>query len=251
MIRLDRKVVLITGGASGFGLATARLARELGAQVAIAGRRADHGREAAAQLGSDVLFAPADVAREGDVQRLMAAVVERFGRLDVLVSNAGVIHRAPAADEGVAHWDEIMAVNLRGVFLCCKHAVPLLTVSRGAIVNIASVLAFASRAGGRTPAYDASKAGVVALTRSLAVGYGPAGVRANAVCPGFVMTDFTRDVWDRWSAQEREAFLERHPLRRLGTPEDIAHAIIFLGSDAAAWITGQTLVVDGGQLATL
>ncbi len=251
MIRLDRKVVLITGGASGFGLATARLARHLGAQVAIIGRQVERGREAVADLGHDALFAHADVSREEDVRRMLSSVIERFGRLDVLVNNAGVMHRAPVTEEDVAHWDEIMAVNLRGVFLCCKHAVPLLTASRGAIVNVASVLAFASRAGGRTPAYDASKAGVVALTRSLAVGYGPVGVRANAVCPGFVMTEFTRDVWEAWSAQEREAFLERYPLRRLGTPEEIAHAIIFLGSDAAAWITGQTLVVDGGQLATL
>lgn len=251
MIRLDRKVVLITGGASGFGLATARLARSLGAQVVITGRQVERGRKAVADLGPEALFVHADVSSEEDVRRMLASVIERFGRLDVLVSNAGVIHRAPAGEEDVAHWDQVMAVNLRGTFLSCKHALPLLTASRGAIVNVASVLVFASRAGGRTPAYDASKAGVVALTRSLAVGYGPAGVRANAVCPGFVMTDFTRDVWDRWSAQEREAFLERHPLRRLGTPEDIAHAIIFLGSDAAAWITGQTLVVDGGQLATL
>ena len=209
MIRFDGKTVLITGGASGFGLATARLARGLGAQVAIAGRQSERGRVAAAELGPDVLFVRADVSCEEDVRRMLSSVVERFGRLDVLVSNAGVMHRAPAAEEDVAHWDEIMAVNLRGVFLCCKHAVPLLTASRGAIVNVASVLAFASRTGGRTPAYDASKAGVAALTRSLAVGYGPAGIRANAVCPGFVITDFTRDLWEGWSSQEREAFLER------------------------------------------
>jgi NAD(P)-dependent dehydrogenase (short-subunit alcohol dehydrogenase family) len=103
----------------------------------------------------------------------------------------------------------------------------------------------------RSTAYDASKAGVVALTPSVAVAHGPAGVRCNAVCPGFVMTEMTRDLWEKWSQQERDAFLLAYPLRRMGTAEDMANAIIFLASDAASWITGQTLIVDGGQLATL
>jgi NAD(P)-dependent dehydrogenase (short-subunit alcohol dehydrogenase family) len=103
----------------------------------------------------------------------------------------------------------------------------------------------------RSTAYDASKAGVVPLTRSVAVAHGPAGVRCNAICPGFVMTEMTRDLWEKWSQQERDAFVQVYPLRRLGTPEDMAQAIIFLASDAASWITGQTLIVDGGQLATL
>lgn len=251
MIRFDGKVMLVTGGASGFGTVTARLARDLGAQVAIAGRRVDRGREAAASLGADALFVPADVSREDDVVRMLAAVMERFGRLDVLVNNAGIIRRVPLAQEDVAGWDELMAINLRGVFLCCKHALPMLTATRGAIVNISSVLAFAPRPGGRSTAYDASKAGVVALTRSVAVAHGAAGVRCNAVCPGFVMTEMTQDLWERWSPQDRDAFLQVYPLRRLGTPEDMANAIIFLASDAASWITGQTLIVDGGQLATL
>ncbi len=251
MIRLDEKVVLVTGGTTGFGLATARLARDLGAKVAIAGRRADRGRDAMAALGSDVLFVPADVSSDAEVKRMLSAVDEQFGRLDVLVNNAGIIRRVPLAQEDVAGWDELMAINLRGVFLCCKHALPMLTATHGAIVNISSVLAFAPRPGGRSTAYDASKAGVVALTRSVAVAHGPAGVRCNAVCPGFVMTDMTREVWERWSPQQRDAFLQAYPLRRLGTPEDMAHAIIFLASEAASWITGQTLVVDGGQLATL
>jgi NAD(P)-dependent dehydrogenase (short-subunit alcohol dehydrogenase family) len=251
MIRLDGKAVLITGGATGFGTATARLARELGARVAIAGRRADRLREAAATIDAQTLFVQADVSREDDVTRMLEAVRERFGRLDALINNAGIIRRVPLAQEDVAGWDEVMATNLRGVFLCCKHAIPLLTETRGAIVNISSVLAFAPRPGGRSTAYDASKAGVLALTRSVAVAQGPAGIRCNAVCPGFVMTEMTREVWERWSPQERDAFLQAYPLRRLGTPEEVARAIIFLASDAASWITGQALVVDGGQLATL
>lgn len=251
MIRLDGKAVLITGGATGLGTATARLARELGARVAIAGRRADRLREAAAGIDADTVVVPADVSREEDVTGMLATVRDRFGRLDALINNAGVIRRVPLAQEDVAGWDEVMATNLRGVFLCCKQAIPLLSETRGAIVNISSVLALAARPGGRSTAYDASKAGVLALTRSVAVAHGPAGVRCNAVCPGFVMTEMTREVWERWSPQEREVFLQAYPLRRLGTPEEMAKAIIFLASDAASWITGQTLIVDGGQLATL
>ncbi len=248
MIRFDGKTVLITGGTSGIGLATARLARGLGAQVAIAGRRADHGREAAAQLGSDVLFVPTDVAQEGDVQRMMAAVVERFGRLNVLVNSAGVIRRMPVHEEDAAQWDGVMGVNLRGAFLCCKHALPHLSATKGSIVNVASNLAFHALEG-RSPAYNASKAGLVALTQAIAVRYGPEGVRANAVCPGFLPTDLNRDVWARWSAEERTKIHEQYPLRRLGTPGEVAQAVLFLASDAAGWISGASLIIDGGRSA--
>ncbi len=248
MIRFDGKTVLVTGGTSGIGLATARLARELGAQVAIAGRRADHGREAAAQVGPDGLFVSADVAQEGDVQRMMAAVVERFGRLNVLVNSAGIIRRMAVHDEDAAQWDILMAINLRGAFLCCKHALPHLSATKGSIVNVASNLAFRALEG-RTPAYNASKAGLVALTKAVASRYGPEGVRANAVCPGFLPTDLNRDVWERWSAEERAKIHEQYPLRRLGTPDEIAQAILFLASDAAGWITGASLIVDGGRSA--
>lgn len=182
MIRLEGKVMLITGGTAGFGLATARLAVELGAQVVIAGRRADRGHAAVSGLGAGVLFVRADVAREADVQRMVGAAVERFGRLDILVNNAGIIRRRPVLEEDAAGWDEVLAVNLGGTFLCCRHALPHLIASKGAIVNVASTLAFRTPAG-HTPAYDASKAGILALTRALAVRYGPDGVRANAVCP--------------------------------------------------------------------
>ncbi|MGQ0572381.1 MAG: SDR family NAD(P)-dependent oxidoreductase [Armatimonadota bacterium] len=248
MIRLDGKVVLVTGGtaAAGFGMATARLARELGAEVAISGRRADCGRKAAADLGPDVLFVPADVTVEGEVQGLMSSVVGRFGRLDALVNNAGVIRRFPVMDEDVGGWEELMAINLRGVFLCCKYALPHLVATRGAVVNISSVLAHRSQQG-RSAAYDASKAGVEALTRSIAARYGPDGVRANAVAPGFIRTDLNRDVWASWSAEQHAAFLDHYPLRRLGTPEDVARAVLFLASDAAQWITGVSLMVDGGR----
>jgi 3-oxoacyl-[acyl-carrier protein] reductase len=249
MIRFDGKVFLITGGTTGFGLATAHLAQRLGARVAIAGRRPDRGKQAAEALGGEALFVPADVSVESEVKRLIAAVLERFGRLDILVNNAGVLHRTAVMEEEVAAWDELMAINLRGTFLCSKHALPHLIAARGAIVNVASNLAFRTPQG-RTPAYEASKAGVVALTRAVAVRYGPNGVRANAVCPAFIPTELNQDVWGAWSDEQRAAFVERFPLRRMGTSEDVAHAILFLASDAASWISGEAMRVDGGLLAS-
>jgi NAD(P)-dependent dehydrogenase (short-subunit alcohol dehydrogenase family) len=249
MIRLDGKAMLITGGTAGLGLATARLAASLGARVAVAGRREDRGRTAADEVGGECVFVQADVAADGDVRRLVAATVERCGRLDVLVNNAGIIRRVPVADEAAAGWDEILAANLRSAFLCSKYALPHLVVARGNIVNVSSVLA-SRTATGVTPAYDASKAGLLALTRALAVRYGPDGVRANAVCPGFVPTDLNRDVWEAWTEEQRQAVSTRPPLRRLGTAEDVARACVFLASDAASWITGVALPVDGGVAAT-
>jgi meso-butanediol dehydrogenase/(S,S)-butanediol dehydrogenase/diacetyl reductase len=249
MIRFDGKVVLVTGGTAGFGLSIARLAQRLGARVAVSGRRQDRGREAQAQLGGDSLYVPGDVAAEADVERMVAAVVDRFGRLDVLVNNAGMVRRFPAIEETTAGWDAVMDVNLRGVFTCCRHALPHLIAARGAVVNISSVLATRSQKG-RSPAYDASKAGVEAFTRALACQYGPHGVRANAVAPGFVETELTEDVWGGWTAVERTAFIEQYPLRRLGTSEDVAHAVLFLASEAAGWITGVSLIVDGGRSVT-
>lgn len=249
MVRFDGKVVLITGGTAGFGLSTARLAQDLGAKVVVAARSAERGRETAEHLGADGLFVAADVSVEDEVKRLMHSVIERFGRLDVLVNNAGMIRRHPVMDESTQGWNELMAVNLRGAFMCCKYALPHLMTTRGAIVNVSSVLATRSQRG-RSPAYDASKAGVEALTRALACHYGPQGVRANAVAPGFIETTFTRDVWSSWTPQDRGAFLEQYPLRRLGTPDDIARAVLFLASDAAAWITGVSLIVDGGRSVT-
>ncbi|MDR7485553.1 MAG: SDR family NAD(P)-dependent oxidoreductase [Armatimonadota bacterium] len=248
MIRLDGKVMLVTGGTSGIGLATARLAHALGARVAVSGRREDRGHQALAALGPEAICIRADVMVEDDVRRMIASAVDRFGRLDVLVNGAGAIRRVPVMEEEASGWDQTLALHLRGVFLCCKYALPHLIATRGAIVNVSSVLAFRTPQG-RTPAYEAAKAGVLALTRAIAVHHGPDGVRANAVCPGFVPTELNRSVWEAWTEAQRAAMVRTYPLRRLGTPDDVARAIVFLASDAAGWISGEALRVDGGRSA--
>jgi 2-deoxy-D-gluconate 3-dehydrogenase len=248
MIRFENKVMLVTGGTAGMGLATAKLARSLGAHVVIAGRRHDVGRRAAEAVGGDTLFVQADISDEADVERLFAQVESRHGRLDVLVNSAGVMRRAPVVEETLDGWGEMMANNLTAVFLCCKRALPALIASKGAIVNVSSVLAIRTP-GGKTPGYDAAKAGVMALTRAIAAYYGPNGVRANAVLPGFVPTELNQDVWGNWTDQQRDDYIKIFPLRRLGTAEDMAQCVLFLASDAASWISGVGILVDGGRAA--
>jgi NAD(P)-dependent dehydrogenase (short-subunit alcohol dehydrogenase family) len=248
------KVVLITGGTSGIGLAAAERFAVQGAAVVLAGRSGEKGRSAAirvAELGGDVLFVCTDVRDEVQVQNLVAEALSEFGRLDVVVNSAGVINRILLTELEQSAWDAVVDTNLKGVYLVCKHALPpMLGQGRGAVVNVASYLGlFGSRA--TLPAYSASKAGVVALTRSLALQAGPRGVRVNAVCPGFVITALNeRIILDAPDPVVKEAEIAQgYPLGRLGRPEDVAAAILFLASDEAGWITGTSLLVDGGLTA--
>jgi len=252
--RLDGRVAIVTGASSGFGAAIARLFAEAGARLTLAARRDDRLKEVAATLaapGERVLIVQTDVTVEAQVERMVRATLERFGRIDVLVTSAGMMARVPVAEMDEADWDRLMAVNLKGPFLCCKRVLPHMIARRdGRIVNVASYLGLFAGSGG-TPAYNASKGGVVMLTRSIAVKHGPDGVRANAICPGFIKTDLNRDVIDRApdpAAKERE-IASAYPLKRLGTPEDVAYAALYFASDSSNWVTGECLLLEGGLTA--
>lgn len=255
-MRFQDKVVLVTGSGRGIGRAAAlRFARE-GAHVAIADRRAGAAEAVAAEvraLGRSAKAIVADVADEDANRRMIAATVSDFGRLDILFANAGITHDSTVQEMSVATWDEVIRVNLRGVFLTCKHAVPaLIDAGGGAIVNMSS-----SMAGWDTlqagAAYMASKEGVSGLTKSLALQLGGYGIRVNAVCPGVIQTrlgfeENAASLSDEaaWQAKY-DAFARRIPLRRVGQPEDVAATVAFLASDDARHITGSLLLIDGGQ----
>lgn len=254
MFSLTGRVAIITGSASGFGRATAKLFAEAGASVVLASRRADKLQIVAdeiAAMGGNALVVPTDVSVEAQVKNLAERTLEGFGQIDVLVNNAGILTRTPVPDTSEEEWYALMDANLKGPFLCCKHVLPvMLKKGRGNIVNIASYLGqFAG--SGNTPIYGATKGGVIALTKALAVKYGPQGIRANAVAPAFIKTDLNRDVIENDAdpvAKEREVAAP-YPLKRLGKPEDIAAAALYFASDASDWVTGAVLMVDGGLTA--
>jgi NAD(P)-dependent dehydrogenase (short-subunit alcohol dehydrogenase family) len=249
-MRLRDKVTLITGAGSGMGrLAAIAFARE-GARVAAADLAAGAGEETVAQVareGGQGLFVRADVSREDQVGAMVRQVVDRFGRLDVLYNNAGIF---PEEDGSVvdleeAVWDRVMAVNLKGIYLCCKHAIPaLLRAGGGSIINVAS---FVALVGCTVPqdAYTASKGGVIALTRSLAVQFGPRRIRTNAIAPGPIETPLLTS-WLLNNPEARQRRLDRIPMGRFGRPEDVVQMALYLASDESTWVNGSVMVVDGG-----
>lgn len=247
---LNQQVVIVTGAGSGIGRGTAQLLASEGACVIIAEINEQKGAETASELnraGAAVKFVRTDVADERSVQEMVGETLSTFGSIYGLVNNAGIETSADLTTTSTQEWDRILAVNLRGVFLCSRAAIPHMRKNgRGSIVNIASVHANFAFEG--CSAYDASKGGIVAVTRTIALENGPFQIRANSICPGYIDTP----MWDTWLASqpdpekiERET-QEWHPLRRRGTPKDIARAVKFLLSDEAEWITGASLVVDGG-----
>lgn len=251
--RFAGKVAVVTGGTTGIGRAAVERLHAEGAAVAFCGRRQEVGDELAAVLGPErALFVVADVTVRPDLERLYAAAVERFGRLDVVVNNAGNVVVGPMMKLKPEHWRRTLALNLDSVFDSCQLAIPHLraTIASGAatgaaIVNVASLDSVGADRG--FSAYNAAKAGVVNFTRALALEFGPEGIRANAVSPGAVDTPLTTMTTGNPIALA--AFEAAIPLRRYGRPEEIAAAIAFLAADEASFVNGANLLVDGGVTA--
>lgn len=251
MSAFDNKAVLITGAAQGIGRGIAEAFAEAGAGVALFDVNAEGVREAAVRISrhGKALAISGDVAHEDDVAAACQNVFHHFGSLDIVVNNAGIETGGNAVNMASSDWDRLMAVNLRAAFLFAKHSIPLMRGKGGAIVNISSVHALVSYA--EDVAYDASKAGLIGLTRALALDHGKDGVRVNAICPGYIETPLHHKWLD--GLPDPDETMKRvvtfHPVGRIGTPRDIAQAALFLASDAASFITGTYLVVDGGMTA--
>jgi len=252
MGRLDGKVAWITGAASGIGAACARRFAEEGAAVAGLDRAepiADGDWMLAAKAAPASHFARADVTDEAAVNAAAAEAAERLGRIDVLVNSAGIAGGGNVHNLDLAHWDEVLDVNLRGTLLASRAALHgMLEAGAGSIIHIASVEGIEGFEGGSS--YNASKGAVILLTRNMAIDYGRKGIRVNAVCPGFIDTPLLSSVFEMEGVGEiKERIREAHQLGRFGDPMEIAQAVLFLVSDEASFVTGATLPVDGGYTA--
>ncbi len=247
--RLDGKVALITGAGNGMGRVASVLFAQEGARIVVADWSDDGGGETVAAVeaaGGEATFVKVDVAKAEQVEAMVAVAMDRFGALHVLYNNAGIF---PADDGGVTEtpeptWDRVMEVNLKGVWLGCKYGVPAMLASGGgSIVNVASFVALMGAATAQI-AYTASKGGVLAMTREIAVEYGRQGIRANSLCPGPIATPMLEELMSDPDRKQRR--LVHIPMGRLGQAEELAKAALFLASDESSFMTGAQLVVDGG-----
>jgi NAD(P)-dependent dehydrogenase (short-subunit alcohol dehydrogenase family) len=253
MNTLAHKVALITGGASGIGRATAILFAQEGAAVAIADINSGQGRSTTADIesaGGKAIFIPCDVTRAEDCRTAVKKTVAAFGGLHILFNNAGIIRRADVLYTTEEEWDRVMAVNVKSVFLMSKYAIPYMEkAGGGSIINTSS--GWGLKGGGNAVSYCASKGAVTNMTRAMAIDHGAMNIRVNAICPGDTDTPMLRDEARQLGQPEEDFMAEAadRPLRRYAQPIEIARAVLYLASDAASYMTGAAMIVDGGGLA--
>ncbi|GAA3340127.1 SDR family oxidoreductase [Curtobacterium pusillum] len=252
-MRLEGRTATVTGGAGGIGRAAAIALAAEGARVAVIDLQKEAAEAVAEEIrgsGGTAIAVGADVSSEPDVEAAVREVVDAFGGVDIAFNNAGIIRRSTAVDTSVDDWDRVFGVNVRGVFLMCKHVVPLMAGrGGGSIINTGS--GWGLTGGGQAISYCASKGAVVNMTRALAIDHGPQGIRVNSVNPGDIDTGMLRDE-ARQLGQDASVFLADaadRPLRRMGQPSEVANAVVWLASDESSFVTGAALVVDGGGIA--
>ncbi|WP_409271478.1 SDR family NAD(P)-dependent oxidoreductase [Neobacillus sp. SCS-31] len=254
LLGIKDKVAVITGGASGIGLATAELFAEAGAAVALLDINEERGGEAAKELrdkGYKAEFFKCDVTSAADCEKAASEVEQQFGKIDVLFNNAGLIRRKTVVEHTEEDWDLVINVSLKGAFLLSKYVIPIMEKNGGgSIVNTGS--GWGLKGGDQAASYCAAKAAVVNLTKAMAIDHGKQNIRVNCVCPGDTDTPLLRDEAKQLHVDEAK-FLDSsavgRPLERIGTPRDIAKGVLFLASDMSSWVTGTVLTVDGGGLA--
>jgi NAD(P)-dependent dehydrogenase (short-subunit alcohol dehydrogenase family) len=248
-MRLEGKVAIITGGGSGIGRATAQLFAREGAKVVVADYKAEIGREtvrAIKDAGGEALFVEVDVSDSAQVQRLVQSALDAYGGINILFNNAGVLLFGTVQDTEEEAWNRLMSINLTGVFLCTKAVLPhMIEGGGGSIINLTSSTG-AHDAAANAVAYVTSKGGVALFTRAAAIDHAQDNVRINAIAPGPTDTPMLRD---NLSTEQLEAFATTFPMKRLGRPEELANAALFLASDESSFVTGAILAVDGGQTA--
>lgn len=253
LIGLDHKTAVITGGSSGIGAASALLLSKMGAAIIILDINPEAGEKTVDTIraaGGNAFFFPCDVTRESDCIKAADFIRDKFQTIDILFNNAGVIVRKSVTNLAEKEWDTVIDVSLKGAFLVSKHLIPLMIAQNsGAIINTGS--GWSLKAGGNAAAYCAAKAGILNLTRAMAIDYGRYNIRVNCVCPGDTDTGLLRDE-ARQLGENEDMFLKeaaQRPLGRMGTPDDIAKTVLFLASPLSEWISGTAVVVDGGGLA--
>ena len=244
MIDLSSKTALVTGGGRGIGKEIALKLANAGCDVAVSDIDLDTARSCASEIGAlgrNALALKADVSKASDVETMFASFIEHYQKIDILVNNAGITRDGLIVRMKEEDWDLVLNVNLKSAFLCCKEAArPMMKARTGKIVNIASVVGLMGNAGQAN--YSASKAGLIGLTKTLAREFSSRSINVNAVAPGFIKTAMT----DKLSDSEKEKLSSQIPMQKLGLPDDVANAVLFLSSSLADYITGQVLTVDGG-----